>query len=222
MTLLSRALLMSVAVGLGSPYKLWNSDIPDSFPESCREALSQDIDCPFVASKEHVMGYNVLKGPIGASYCPDPCRSSLNAFLANLIGSCGDDKYKFWKTLPKEQTAVEFARSIVWSRNILCLEDESGLCLEALYSQERGPCSECALKYQAMLFESDEAPPEEVREEYERTLVKCSIPKDSELYNYVSKSYSDLREGFEELQNKMATRLLSEMVSIEIQEEIVA
>ncbi|KAM5342662.1 hypothetical protein ACJ41O_013628 [Fusarium nematophilum] len=184
MALVYRALLISLAIDLASPYKIWKSlsDIPDSVPERCREALSQEVDCPFVASPEKARGLNVLKGPVGASYCANPCRNSLDAFLDNIIVACGGGEYNLWRAMPETQSAKEFAESIIWARDLLCLEDDSGLCLEALYSQEREPCSDCALKWQALMADPRNGFEEMTRETYERALARCSIPKGSDLY----------------------------------------
>lgn len=115
---------------LASCYRLFKSpfELPDSVPQTCREALSQDIDCPFVVSVEQVRDFDGLKSTVYDSpktlYCANPCRSSLSNFLDNVVVACGDFKGGLWENISESRSTMEFAESILWAQDIFCLEDE--------------------------------------------------------------------------------------------------
>ncbi|KAI8714281.1 LysM domain-containing protein [Fusarium sp. LHS14.1] len=83
---------------LVSCYRLFDSpfELPDYVPEICREALSGDIDCP----------------------------SSLDGFLDNVVVACGDFKDGLWENISESRSTMEFAESILWARDLFCLEEK--------------------------------------------------------------------------------------------------
>jgi hypothetical protein len=115
--------LASCSRFLESPF-----DLPDFVPQTCREALSRNIDCPFVVSAEQVRDFDGLKSQVydnpRALYCADPCLSSLSNFLDNVVVACGDFKGGLWENISESRSTMEFAESILWAQDIFCLEDE--------------------------------------------------------------------------------------------------
>ncbi|RSL53079.1 hypothetical protein CEP54_010571 [Fusarium duplospermum] len=115
---------------LASCYKLFESpyELLDSIPKTCREALSRDIDCPFVVSAEQVRDFDGLSSKAYDNprtlYCTDPCRSSLGGFLDNVVVSCGDFKDGLWENISEARSTMEFAESILWAQDLFCLGDE--------------------------------------------------------------------------------------------------
>lgn len=114
---------------LASCYKFFESPfaLPDFIPQTCREALSRDIDCPFVVSAEQVRDFDSLSNNAydnqRSLYCADPCRSSLGGFLDNVVVSCGDFKDGLWENISEARSTMEFAESILWAQDLFCLDD---------------------------------------------------------------------------------------------------
>ncbi|RMJ07362.1 hypothetical protein CDV36_013033 [Fusarium kuroshium] len=113
---------------LASCYNLFESpfELPDLIPQSCREALSRDINCPFVISAEQVRDFNGLNSKAydnpRALYCADPCRSSLGNFLDNVVVSCGDFKDGLWENISEARSTMEFTESILWAQDLFCFD----------------------------------------------------------------------------------------------------
>lgn len=115
---------------LANCYKLFKSpfELPDSVPQTCREALSRDIDCPFVVLADQVRNFDGLNSKVyddpRALYCFNPCRSSLGDFLDNVVVACGDFKDDLWEDISETRSTMEFAESIIWARGLFCLKEK--------------------------------------------------------------------------------------------------
>ncbi|KAL2676738.1 hypothetical protein Neosp_010503 [[Neocosmospora] mangrovei] len=115
---------------LANCYRLFDSpfELPDYVPQICREALSEDIDCPFVVSAEEVRDFDGLKSKFydspRALYCADPCRSSLGGFPDNVVVACGDFKDRLWENISESRSTMEFAESILWARDLFYLKEK--------------------------------------------------------------------------------------------------
>ncbi|EWG47864.1 hypothetical protein FVEG_07862 [Fusarium verticillioides 7600] len=146
------SIVLTFTTHSATAFKPWNSTIPGSFNEECRKVLSTEIDCPFMAFREWVNDGYYLKNEVD-SYCSSSCWSSLGQYSADLTAACVDED--IWGGSTGPQAAMDFSMSLLATHIILCVADEEGSCLEALYKRKRDLCSECGLKvaYLGAMFE---------------------------------------------------------------------
>lgn len=67
----------------------------------------------------------------------------------------------------------------------------SGYCLNALYGGNWTACSDCALKYRAMMVSSDYRRARYPEKAFKSVLSSCSVPESSYTYTYTSISTSE-------------------------------
>ncbi|CVK89763.1 uncharacterized protein FMAN_16072 [Fusarium mangiferae] len=147
------SIVFTLTIHSATAYRSWNRTIPESFNEECRKVLSTEIDCPDFLRREWVDDGYYLKGERVESYCSSSCRSSLGQYGADLTAACVDED--IWGESTGLQAALDFSMSLLAAQMILCVADEEGPCLEALYKRKRDLYSECGLKvaYLSSMFE---------------------------------------------------------------------
>ncbi|KAF5550947.1 hypothetical protein FNAPI_7622 [Fusarium napiforme] len=142
---ISTSIVFTLATHSATALKPWNSTIPESIDEECRQALTSDIDCPFFLGRDSIEKGHYLEDPAAAAaYCSSSCRSSLRQYFFNYSRACYESDLP--EGLPGPDETVEYVMSIFGTQEYLCVADEDGLCLGAFYKKERDFCSECGLK----------------------------------------------------------------------------
>lgn len=101
---------------------LWNSpkELPESFPDACRSALSRNITC-----SQLVPGIKAAsQAPYGEAelgkLCIVACSNSLKQFQQGVYDGCGDQALTFNGT---STTGPQLADPLVWAHNVTCLQD---------------------------------------------------------------------------------------------------
>ncbi|KAG7419866.1 hypothetical protein ACKAV7_004277 [Fusarium commune] len=139
------SIVFTLTTHSATAYKPWNGTIPESVNEECRQALSTDIDCPFVLGRDSVESGLYLKDPaLSASYCSSSCRSSLRQYFLDFSRACY--KETLLEGVAGLDATADYALSLFGTQEYLCVADEDGPCLGAFYKEERDFCSECGLK----------------------------------------------------------------------------
>lgn len=124
------SIVFTLTTHSATAYKPWNGTIPESVNEECRQALSTDIDCPFVLGRDSVESGLYLKDPaLAASYCSSSCRSSLRQYFLDFSRACY--KEDLLEGLLGLDATVDYALSLFGTQEYLCVADESvAACLD--------------------------------------------------------------------------------------------
>ncbi|KAL3477067.1 hypothetical protein BJX99DRAFT_257754 [Aspergillus californicus] len=72
--------------------QLWYSvdDVPDTFPQACRIALSQNITCSQLISGSKVAAQQLFSTSDLNEYCTSSCADSLRNFQQDVGDGCGE------------------------------------------------------------------------------------------------------------------------------------
>jgi hypothetical protein len=95
-------------------------DLPDTIPQSCRVALSQNITCTQLVTANKVTN-QVLYSQAGLTdLCIATCANSLKSFQQNVHDSCGTGNLTYSGI---STTGAQLADPLVWAYNVTCLKD---------------------------------------------------------------------------------------------------
>ncbi|RYP62165.1 hypothetical protein DL771_009838 [Monosporascus sp. 5C6A] len=167
--------LASLLLPSVSGIKLWNSpgDIPTSVPARCRAPLTQNITCELLVKPDNAANGEIVPGGALDEFCGSTCRSSLETFQKNIASGCGNTYYALWKNSNLTQSPKVLADGFVWAHTLACLSDANGYCLAELHAGNKTECSECALKYGAVMVSSDYGRGKVAVDDFEKMLSTC-------------------------------------------------
>ncbi|RYP80170.1 hypothetical protein DL770_006365 [Monosporascus sp. CRB-9-2] len=156
-TILAVIPLASLLLPSVSGIKLWNNpgDIPTSVPARCRAPLTQNISCEFLVKPDNAANGEIVPGGALDELCGSTCRPSLETFQKNTASGCGDTYYALWENSNLTQSPKVLADGFVWAHTLARLSDADRYCLAELHAGNKTECSECALKYGAVMAHCD-------------------------------------------------------------------
>ncbi|KZF20520.1 carbohydrate-binding module family 50 protein [Xylona heveae TC161] len=180
--LLSVFSLLSFSWGL----QIWpnSSSLPDTIPQTCREALSANITCsPSLISAQSIALQSQLSNNLLTEYCTSSCQNSLLSYQANILQNCGNETYAFSDTT--NQTGSAIADPLVWAYNVACTtdSDQTTFCLPGLFNRTYSACSNCLLRYEANLLGSNYGRAIVNPDSFSSQLSSCSVPATSYPYS---------------------------------------
>ncbi|KAL4759198.1 uncharacterized protein BDW70DRAFT_169597 [Aspergillus foveolatus] len=127
---------------------------------------------------------NPLVGVAAQAYCTRQCRDSLQTFQEKIRTSCGKQEYELYVNSTTKQSPTVVADGLVWAYELSCIQDSSGFCLADLYNHTKAACSDCTLKYGAVMMSSDYGRQQFPPAAYSSLLASCSVPASSYPYTY--------------------------------------
>ena len=115
-------LLLNLATAPVWSKQLWDSptDLPESIPQACRDALSKNITCSQLVSANKVTNQVLYSKADLTELCTTTCANSLNAFQQNVRDSCGDATLSYGSV---NTTGAQLTDPLVWAHNATCLRD---------------------------------------------------------------------------------------------------
>lgn len=118
----SLALLLSLATAPVWSVQLWDSptDLPETIPQECRNALSKNITCPQLVPASKVTNQVLYSKADLTELCTTTCANSLNAFQQNVHDSCGDATLSYGSV---NTTGARLTDPLLWAYNVTCLQD---------------------------------------------------------------------------------------------------
>ena len=122
LSLVYLALQLLIAAKPAWSIQLWYSskDLPDSFPQACRVALSQNITCSELIPGSKAASQAIYSKQDLARLCTTSCSNSLQGFQKNVRDGCGDQILTFNGT---STTGPELADPLVWAHGVTCLQN---------------------------------------------------------------------------------------------------
>ncbi|KAL4993233.1 hypothetical protein BDV10DRAFT_190164 [Aspergillus recurvatus] len=150
-------------------------DLPDTIPQSCRVALSQNITCTQLVTANKVAN-QVLYSQAGLTdLCIATCANSLKSFQQNVHDSCGTGNITYSGI---STTGAQLADPLVWAYNVTCLKDANGFCNPEMFnsSSTLDTCSDCVLSYVARMLESEYGRSRFSDQGFASQLSSCGVP----------------------------------------------
>ncbi|CAG8067732.1 unnamed protein product [Penicillium nalgiovense] len=153
----SLALLLSLATAPVWSVQLWDSptDLPETIPQECRNALSKNITCPQLVPASKVTNQVLYSKADLTELCTTTCANSLNAFQQNVHDSCGDATLSYGSV---NTTGARLTDPLLWAYNVTCLQDLKGFCNSQMFNTSStllDACSDCVLSYVSRMLESE-------------------------------------------------------------------
>ncbi|KAL4805718.1 hypothetical protein BDV18DRAFT_139700 [Aspergillus unguis] len=178
--------LLTLQLSISGPsyaLQLWYSpdDVPDTFPQACRVALSQNITCSELVSGSKVAAQQLYSTSELNEYCTTSCAESLQQFQQGVHDGCGDQILSHGSI---STTGAQLADPLVWAYNVTCLKDVNGYCNPLLFngSSALTLCSDCVLSYMVRMLESEYGRSRFSDEGFARQLSSCGVPATSYPY----------------------------------------
>ncbi|KAJ5890443.1 uncharacterized protein N7473_006671 [Penicillium subrubescens] len=153
----SNSILGSVAVVLGlavdaAAIQLFNST-PSGIPSTCGDALVRDITCDELYSVSTIANQQYIGNKTLESICIPDCKKSFNDYRTSVETACGTTVYDFSGV---NQTVQSFLDPLTWAYNVSCLTSGDEYCYTDITNRNTSieHCSECFLKYEAVMLGS--------------------------------------------------------------------
>ncbi|GAB1317701.1 hypothetical protein MFIFM68171_07911 [Madurella fahalii] len=150
--------------------KFWGApgDIPSSVPMRCRMPLTHNITCDVddLVTPTRLFSGEVVVGGHADVYCAAACRNSLKTFQTAVSSGCGHTPYKLWPDMTEGQSVKEVVDGLVWTQEMLCLQDSM------------------ALKYRAGMQASPLGRQRYPEAQFLSVLSACSVPTSSYPYSF--------------------------------------
>lgn len=171
-------------------------NIPAAVPAKCRAALAQNITCsPVLITGQKAANGDYLTGSDLVAYCSTGCLSSIQTFQKSVEAGCGNQTYALYNNITTTQFPKNIANGIAWAYNLVCIKDRyvatgqdhrcspranmsnsTGFCIEDFYQNKTTDCSDCALKYEAVMLSSDYGRVRYRPDQFSSLLSSCSVP----------------------------------------------
>ncbi|EGX88797.1 LysM domain-containing protein [Cordyceps militaris CM01] len=183
------ALLGLFQAHIASAIHLWEApgSIPNSVPARCRAQLARNIDCAQnLTTPRDVLNGGALSPQLAQAYCTSGCRDSLLDFQKNVQDGCGDVLYNFYDDGGFKQSGSVLAAGFIWAYQATCIKDSSGFCLQDLNNGTKDLCSDCALKYGAVMASSDWGNDKMNPAQFSSLLKYCSADPSSYPYSHAT------------------------------------
>ncbi|KAK3395031.1 LysM domain-containing protein [Podospora didyma] len=160
-------------------------DIPAAVPAKCRAALAQNITCsPLLITGQKAANGDYLTGKDLETYCSTGCSSSITTFAKNVEAGCGNASFALFPNTTTTQFPKNIANGIAWAYNLVCIKDGTGLCIADFYQNKKTDCSDCALKYDAVMLSSDYGRVRFRPDQFSAILSSCSVPASKYPWSY--------------------------------------
>ncbi|KAL4782868.1 hypothetical protein BJX76DRAFT_358502 [Aspergillus varians] len=182
-----RALLLVIIPA--AAIQIWpsSSDIPNAVPLSCRQALASNITCAnSLVRAQDVINGAALPKEQAELYCTAECQKSLDNFRHNVNSTCGEKEYVLNHHATVKQYPLALADGLIWAYNVSCIRDSTGFCFADLQNHTKEACSDCTLKYGAVMMSSDYGRKQFPPAAYSSLLSSCSVPASSYPYSYTA------------------------------------
>ncbi|KAL4767932.1 hypothetical protein BDW60DRAFT_226112 [Aspergillus nidulans var. acristatus] len=150
-------------------------DLPDTIPQSCRVALSQNITCTQLVTANKVANQVLYSQAELTDLCIATCANSLKSFQQNVHDSCGTGNLTYSGI---STTGAQLADPLVWAYNVTCLKDANGFCNPEMFnsSSTLDTCSDCVLSYVARMLESEYGRSRFSDQGFSSQLSSCGVP----------------------------------------------
>ncbi|KAJ5372785.1 hypothetical protein N7517_004791 [Penicillium concentricum] len=169
--------------------QLWNNtdSFSDDVPAACQNALTFNVKCAnYLVTARDVINGAALVGNLAEQYCTEECHDSIDTFQKNSHLACGNKAYQLFKNTTTRVVPGDIVNGLMWAYDLSCIKDSTGYCLADIYNHTKAACSDCTLKYGAVMASSDYGRKQFPLEVFSSLLSSCSVPASSYPYEYTS------------------------------------
>ncbi|KAK4864820.1 hypothetical protein LT330_001443 [Penicillium expansum] len=183
--ILSVFLLAQEAVAI----QIWNNTdgFSDDVPAACRSALTFDVKCAnYLVTARDVANGATLVGNLASQYCTEECHDSIDNFQRSSHLACGTKAYALVKNSTARVVPGDIVNGLMWAYELSCIKDSTGYCLAGIYNHTKTACSDCTLKYGAVMASSGYGRKQFPTNVFSSLLSSCNVPASSYTYVYTS------------------------------------
>lgn len=169
--------------------QLWNNtdSFSDDVPAVCQNALTFDVKCAnYLVTARDAANGAALVGDLVNQYCTQGCHDSIENFQRSSHLSCGTKAYILFKNSTARVVPGDIVNGLAWAYELNCIQDSTGYCLTGIYDHTKTACSDCTLKYGAVMASSDYGRKQFPPEAFSSLLSSCNVPASSYTYEYTS------------------------------------
>ncbi|OJJ30807.1 hypothetical protein ASPWEDRAFT_140622 [Aspergillus wentii DTO 134E9] len=137
------------------------------------------------------MRQSALEQDAAREYCTQECHDSIQTFQKKINSGCGTKQYELYQNDTTKTSPAMFADGLMWAYSLTCIQDSctctmnrSDFCLKELYGRNRTACSDCTMKYGAVMVSSDYGRRKLPPKAYSSLQSSCGVPASSYPYNY--------------------------------------
>ncbi|KAJ5505939.1 hypothetical protein N7453_004896 [Penicillium expansum] len=143
------------------------------------DGFSDDVPAAYVANGA------ALVGNLASQYCTEECHDSIDNFQRSSHLAYGTKAYALVKNSTARLVPGDIVNGLMWEYELSCIKDSTGYCLAGIYNHTKTACSDCTLKYGAVMASSEygrkQFPPNVLS-----LLSSCNVPASSYTYVYTS------------------------------------